>query len=997
MIALYRAGRQQTALAIFDEVKANFGTDLGVVPSPELVSIRDKILGHAPEVQAPHLVPYRRPQIGRLAERARLRIPAYLTRASEVPFIGRAPEIKSISEALHTALNGQPQLRVVRGEPGIGKTRLAAATAERATAAGFNVTYGRSDEGLSIPYQAWIEALSHLADSIPVGRRSDHHDSFGDALVPLIPNLYSPLRAASESAKDAPAGASQIDLPTSTSDHRQMALFQATLGLLKLAATQAPLLLILDDIQWADASTLRLLEHAAQRCNGRIVLMVLYRDTRIATDSPLVELVGRLSPLPSAETIDLDGLDVGDITEVIANLGGSHNNVGLAQRVRDQTNGNPFFATEMVRHVIASAPTTNGSSPASVPVAVQQIIHRRVAQLGTDVATALQAASAFGRHFELDLLAQVLAKDDFEVLDQLEIALADGLLTDVDSGYDRFQFTHDLVHQALYDELNTSRRSRIHRRIADAIEELRPDDRHARSGEIAGHLLAVGDRRLAMRTCLMARDAGRAAATAIAPAAAAGWFVCALEQLDLAAIDDPSLRARLLTQLGEQQLYGGRMGYRESLVEAEKLAASVGDTGTLAAASLSNTRGTFSNLWEVDREVVDLLTIALDRLDPAETGRRAMVLATLASEEWDLSDEVVIARHEESVALAEQSNNPQVLADALMRYVRARGLFLPIDKHHEVNRRVRTLVDEEPHADPMLRVSLLLSELHLALLTADAEATHRVLAETAELADRLALPFAEAGRRLGQTLVLGIEGDPVKYEEAAGSLLEYNLERGDPEAIVVYEAHLLYTRLMQGRIGELIGELDRIIAERPDAELYPSVAAFAHLEEGNLEAAAAQLEQACQRGFVVGNNVFVVQSLGFWSEVAAATGNTAACRTLYDHLVPSAGQFLGNMTQLTQPVDLTLGRLCTTLGRYDDAAKFFASSARIAAAFEAPWMVARTSLYQAVLAQAAGAGAAVVEQYGEAALDIAEIRDYRTIVRDARAALGVTHSMVSDD
>jgi hypothetical protein len=294
------------------------------------------------------------------------------------------------------------------------------------------------------------------------------------------------------------------------------------------------------------------------------------------------------------------------------------------------------------------------------------------------------------------------------------------------------------------------------------------------------------------------------------------------------------------------------------------------------------------------------------------------------------------------------------LTDALLRYARARGCYLSIDDHRAANVEISSMFDEHKILAPTMLVTLHQLGLHVALQSGNADAVRQAIVEACSLPARIELPYIENEIELLDLIEIGLAGDPEQYEAASAALLEYNLDSGDAEAFFIYEADLMCARLMQCRTSELLGDIERIIAEHPDTARYQAVAALFHAEAGNLVRSADLLARAHERGLVEGSNVCVVQSLDFWGGVAARVGNLAPARVLYNMLEPFSGQFLSNMTQLTQPVGLTLGRLCTAPGRFDDAARFLENFAVTAQQFEAPWMTARTVLCQAVLATADG-------------------------------------------
>src|SRR4051812_25667455 len=363
------------------------------------------------------------------------------------------------------ALIAPGRLVAVAGEPGIGKTRLLAELSGGAR-------YGRCYEESLTPYQPFVEALGEV-------------------------------------------------MPEADGEGGRWRLFEA------IGARLEGELLLLDDLHWADAGTLRLLTHVLHRPRAPAVVAA-YRDSEISRVHPLAATLADLRRDGLIERVALHGLDEAAVAQL---AGGTID----AHTLRRETGGNPFFVEQVLRHL------ADGGDPTAIPEGVKDVIGRRLARLAPDTGKVLAYASVAGREFDLGLLEAVLPGVD--VLAALEEATAAQMIREEEPG--RYTFTHALVRETLYDELSLTRRVRTHRELADAL----PEDRLA---ELAHHRLeaaATGDVGAAADAALAAaREAMRAFAYEDA---------AALCERALEAVGDSSRRGELLLALGEARLRAG--------------------------------------------------------------------------------------------------------------------------------------------------------------------------------------------------------------------------------------------------------------------------------------------------------------------------------------------------------------------------------------------------------------------------------------------------------
>ncbi len=293
------------------------------------------------------------------------------------------------------------------------------------------------------------------------------------------------------------------------------------------------------------------------------------------------------------------------------------------------------------------------------------MIGQRVERLGADARTALSAAAVIGRDFDLDLLIAVVELPEGRLLDILDEGVAASLLRENRDGAGRFTFTHALVEHTLYEDLGATRRVRLHKQIAEALEEQYGDVPDERLGELAGHWGATVVSANTDKAIHYARRAAEHALQQLAPDEAARWYRQALELQGQAPGADRSERSELLIGLGEAQRQVGNPEFRQTLLDAAALAQELGDTDRLGRAVLANSRGYASQIGAVDAERVQALEAFAGAL-PQDDPRRARVLALLGCE-LHYSGDPARCRElaDEAIEIARAADDPAALAEAL--------------------------------------------------------------------------------------------------------------------------------------------------------------------------------------------------------------------------------------------------------------------------------------------------------------------------------------------
>ena len=398
-------------------------------------------------------------------------------------FVGRQREMGDLKACLEDALSGRGRLVMLVGEPGIGKTRTAQELATYAGLRGAQVLWGRSYEEQGVPpYWPWVQAIrSYVRERDPEQLRSEMGAGAAD-----IAEIVSDVKERLPGLKPAP----QLE-----PEQARFRLFDSITTFLKTASQRQPLVLVLDDLHWADQPSLMLLQFVARELGGaRLLIIGTYRDMELSRQHPLAETLGELTRERLFQRVLLRGLTQEDVGRFIELAAGVTPPSALVTSVYTQTEGNPLFVTEVVRLLVQEGELSTDnvretdSWTVRIPEGVREVIGRRLNRLPQRCNETLTAALILGREFTLDQL-KPLSEDtsDDRLFEVLEEALAARVIEELPQSVGRYQFTHALIQETLAEELSLTRRVRLHARIAQALEDLYGDDSEAHAAELAQH------------------------------------------------------------------------------------------------------------------------------------------------------------------------------------------------------------------------------------------------------------------------------------------------------------------------------------------------------------------------------------------------------------------------------------------------------------------------------------------------------------------------------
>jgi tetratricopeptide (TPR) repeat protein len=480
-------------------------------------------------------------------------------------FVGRQAEMAAIQMAWREVLDGQAKAVVVAGDPGIGKTRLVAEFCVGAHSDGAAVLLGASTEETLAPYQPFIQALRHYVSSFSGDELLRQLGARRAILAQLVPEL---------------AGAEQRgvhDRPERRGAGERYALFDAVSSLLREAADSRPMILVLDELHWADDSTLMLLRHIV-RAAGEAPLLILgtYRDTEVPEGHPLPATLAELRRARALTTLSLGGLDT-DHVAVLIQERGAQLAEGVVHSVARRTEGNPFFVEEVVRHI-------DSGLELALPESVKDLLLRRLRRLDEPARQALAAGAVLGADIELAVLERMIDTDTDELLKLMELALAERVLVESRDAVGRYAFAHALIRETIYEQLSATRRARLHLRAGQALEAMKADRLDDHAEQLAHHFVQGEDDRKSFDYRLRAAEA---AARVHATQAAIAHYDAGLEtggRLGLSFATDERMR-RALAERGWLRYVGGDIeGCLTDYANALEAARAAGDRGLEADA-----------------------------------------------------------------------------------------------------------------------------------------------------------------------------------------------------------------------------------------------------------------------------------------------------------------------------------------------------------------------------------------------------------------------------
>jgi ATP/maltotriose-dependent transcriptional regulator MalT len=632
-------------------------------------------------------------------------------------FIGRADELGRLSELLARAEQGRPAVALVAGDAGIGKTRLIGEVAAAARDRGIRVLIGGCMESgdFGLPYVPFVDAFRDI------GSRPEEAE-VGRDLVAVVPNLGRILPALGDERGAAP--------PPST-EFEQVELFGGVHSLLVRLSELSPLLLVIEDIHWADRSTRDLLSFLVRTLrSGRVTLIASYRSDELHRRHPLRPMLGELLRMTEIDRVELSPFTRPEMTAYLESLVGERVDPGAVARIHSRTEGNAFFSEELVAAGAISADVV-------LPEALADVLRERIEALSEPAQELIKVASVAGRRVTHRLLVSAAGSPEPEVESSLREAIAGQVLV-ADPATETYRFRHALLQEAVYTDLLPGERSRLHGTYAALLAE------SGSAAELAHHYMAGHDLPGALNALVRAATE---ATVVSAPAEALSHLTHALGIWDqvpnaseIAGIDRPRLLLRAAVAAGNSAEVRRAVGFAQEAVDA--IDATEDPLGAARAFELLGeylyqTGGVDETLASF-RRAVELVPS-----DPP-TALRAHVTAGLARAlVGGRRYEEARSWCDEAIAVAKQVNDAEDEIHALIT-------LAILEERHDNDKVARTLLrDARERAAAVgartqeLRAQYSLGTLELDI--GDLHAAYTAQEKAVELAERLGLEWSQYG------------------------------------------------------------------------------------------------------------------------------------------------------------------------------------------------------------------------------------------------------------
>jgi tetratricopeptide (TPR) repeat protein len=834
-------------------------------------------------------------------------------------FVGRQKEMGKLKGVLEDALSGRGQLLMLVGEPGIGKTRTAQELAARAEQQGAHVLWGWSyEEAGAPPYWPWIQPIRYYVQQRdPDQLRSQMGPGAADTAEVIsevrgkLPGLEPP--------------------PALEPEQARFRLFDSITTFLKNATQSQPLMLVLDDLHWADKPSLLLLQFLARQMErSRLLVVGCYRDVELSRQHPLSETLAQLSRLPCFQRQLLQGLSQGDTRHFIEATAGIQPSQSLATIIYAHTEGNPFFMKEVIRFLSERkelvAEEMGGPQDIRIPEGIREIIGQRLNRLSDPCNQILVIAAVIGRKFslkELGLLVDGLLED--HLLNVVEEALAARLIEEVPGAAEDYQFSHALIQETLASELSAARRVRVHARIADTLERLYTPELEVHAAELAHHFAeaepVLGPEKLVHYSLL----AGESALAAYAWEEALAHFERGLvaKRVPLTGVESArdAEAAALLFGLGRAQLATlPRERFPEALTSLDRSFEFYADAGDVSSAAAVAEYPLPRGFWyssKVEQRIERALTLV-----PPDSVAAGRLLPTYGMELGRFENDYGKAQEafERALAIARR----EIDVDLQMRTLAA---WAQVDYFHlhlaESLEKSLLVVELARHTDDAnIKVNGHLHALQTLIHLGDSKNAVEHAEAALALAERLnARPWLASVLRCGVNLYRFL-GDWDRARELASRnlTLEFNF------VPLLKELVSLEYELGEFEQGETyLKQMQEVMRRTPPhpGPVYADTSLVSHFA-GRISGSTNYLEIAGQAAQVVLSSALAHP---FWIEIvrtglalkAIDTKDYALAQEQYIALTGLPGKMRGSYIC----ADRLMGLLAHTLGNFDQAAAHF--------------------------------------------------------------------------
>jgi DNA-binding CsgD family transcriptional regulator len=861
-------------------------------------------------------------------------------------FVGRAAETSAAEEAWAAVRAGGRQVIFIGGEPGAGKSRLAAEIAAAAYGQGAVVLLGSCSPEPGGPYQPFAECLEQLLGGTASGALADCLPETAGELLRLTPLVW---RHRPELAQPGGGGG----------DYRRD-LFDAVSGLLHATAEQRPVICVLEDLHWASQPTLQLLDHVAQRSGpSRLLLLCTHRTTAPDRSDDLTYAIADLYRLDGVRRLDLAGLSTEEIAQYLAAEGGlsARRAREYAAVLRDQTGGNPFFLRELWRDM-TGAPTR--AFGARAPVSVRDTLQRRLARLTPAERATVETAAVLGDSGDVRVVLRARMADSGDaggagadaasVLAALDAAVMFGFLDGEDLDRGRITFPHMLTRQAVLDLTGSSRRAALHAQVGEVLQS---SGSRSPAGvrQLAYHFARAAALGYGETAAQYLRQAAEDAGRSLAFEDAAAWYTQAADLTD----GPDSHREELLFCAADSHVRAG------DFASARTLYLRLTESGD-SRVRLSAAIGYENAAWRPGlpgTEACALLAHALEGVpDDPDDLRYVWALASLGRA-TSFTGDVERSRQLADLALeyARRLGDGQLLVHALETMMWQRAVPQTVGQHLALATELGPLAKAVQDWSALGTAAVFSSSI--AYIAGDRAAWTAATADLDLAVRGSGQPFIAFNRRCGDYAHAFLNGDFAAAAQVAEDLLELGRSFGPDDTEGPYGLQMYMIRRETGAL-EQVRPLLGAVRQAPDT-WEPGLLAL-YTELGMTEETRDLLWQLLERvdGAAAQQSPWAQWTavLVFLTEAALALGDVPAARRLRPLLAPYSGQQLiaGQFVAVFGPADAYLAALDSLLGNSESAERLFTAALAQAAGFGA--LVHRASVLTAWAAHLDASGGA---------------------------------------
>ncbi len=825
-------------------------------------------------------------------------LPDRLVVPERTALVGRQRESDVLDQIFVEARQHGMRTVLIDGEPGAGKSRLAREFARRAHDAGALVIASRCDEGVRTPYWPFVQSL-RVAATWP--SNGDRRGSDPEALDRLLPSSEEP-----------PEG--------STNDGFQLRAFEATLSWLEDLATASPVVMLIDDIQWADAASLDLLRFGLRAGSKAPLLLVLTYRSDPHASSELHRFLAAARSEPTTAELTLSGLDRSAIQELLEPLGAG----SAVDEVLASTGGNPFFLT-----AVADAVEANGGlGPGRIPSNVRVHVTARLQALSPGARELLEVAAVIGPEVDIAVLQEVLTTASFDIDQAIDETLRDHLLIELPGLPIRFRFAHAIVRDTVYDSIAPTRRARLHHLAGDALERCFAHRVHENLDRLVYHFSRAGDPSAIDRAARYGLEAGRAAVDRMAFDEARDYFetaVAAMHQAHSTATETERCAAQLA--LGQAQRRCRDARARETLLAVSDRAAALGASELIIDAALAN-----SPRWaddDSDPARAHSYERALAALPADDTSRRARLIAFSSVDRFLAGDPKFAELSDEALRLARLSGDASTLSDVVHYRHLTHAAPGSVWERRDLADEVRAALADDASVWDIS--SWTLEAFGAALELGDIELMDDALASLHDASVRIREVNLGYHLRLMEATRAALAGRLDEALRLGDEMLALGRAADQKTAGLWYIGVRMNALFALGRLDELLPTVTALndqlagmpgTRSRRTLSITDVAAARIHAENGRFDQARAAMARHVDSGFsTVPLDRDWTVTMCWAARVIWQMDDAAIARTLVDLLEPYRELYASNVTSWVGSVDAHCGLLYATLGQPEEAAR----------------------------------------------------------------------------